>query len=338
MITKINKTYHVLIYTALTTNASNFNSSLCFFDWGQLPRSRWKVTMYALVGNCNYNTNQTMQVFADFSQNNNELVRNTAGALPSTNKDYQHYLGTVINFTNRNANCSFDSKATDNGPTYLDATPTNNLFYLYIYNHGSAQNLFQPNTNGNTALFGFAFEMLDDPIYRTIKSTYNVVFNSEYGLRTYPNGTVYNSFGSIRYFFDWEQLKKGEYLVTASLFTSDDPTSTVNFSCQSIYCDLGQGNNSVFNVKSQSGGNMNSNINTFIGIAPYTRASSLLPIISYRDSTPPIYLRQRPPNNFVDVTIRNHYVAQFILERSSATSMNYTLCLNFQWLGDRNED
>jgi hypothetical protein len=331
---QVYKTYHVLIYTTLTTNASNFASSLCFFDWGQLPKSRWRVTMYAEIGNGGYTTNQTMQVFADFSQSRNELVRNSSGAFPSTNKDYKNYLGTVLNFTNRSANCSFHSKATDNGASYLDATPTNNLFNLYIYNHGSAQNLFSPNTNGNTALFGFAFEMLDDPIYRTVRNTYNIVFNSENGTKNYANVTM-NSFGDITYYFDWTQIKQGEYLVTATLYTSKDDTGTINYSCQSIYCDLGQGNNSVFNVKSQSGGNLNQNINTFLGIAPYTLAPSLLPIIAYRDSTPPIYLSQRPTNNLVRVTIRNHYMAQFILERLLAVSMNYTLCLNFQWLGEK---
>lgn len=335
MLQKVNKTYHVMVYTVLTTNSANFASSLCFFDWGQLPKSRWRVKMYATIGNLTFNTNQVMQVFADFSQKENELVKNTSAGLPSTTKDYKTYLGTVINFSNRSANCTFHSKATDNGETYLDSTPIHNVFNLYIYNHGMAQNIFSPNSNGNTALFGFAFEMLDDPIYRTVRNTYNVIFNSERGNRIYPNGTGFNSFGAISYYFDWTQLKEGEYLVYASLFTSDDSTLSINYSCEGVYIDLGQGDSTVFNVKSSTGGNMTRNVNTFVCIAPFIRAGATLPLHSYSDMTPPIFLNSRPKNNLVSVYILNQYLAQFVLEKASTVSLNYTLCLNFQYLGER---
>lgn len=336
MLQKVNKTYHVLVYTVLTTNANNVNSSLCFFDWGQLPRSRWKVKMYGYVGNCSFTSNQVIQVFADFNQNKNELVRNSSGALPTANKDYKTYLGTVINFTNRGNNCTFYSKADDNGATYLDSTPANNIFNLYLYNHGGGQGLFTPNSNGNTALFGFAFEMLDDPIYRTVRNTYNIILNSENGTKI-GNATGYNSLGAMNYYFDWDLLKKGEYLVYTSLVTSDDPlyATAYNGSTNSVYIDFGQGNKTVFNVKSSSGGNMNRNVNYFLAIAPYIRPNSYFPIISYRDSTPPIFLTERPTNNTISVYLLNGYLPQYIFERQNPAPMNYTLCLNFQYLGEK---
>lgn len=338
MITKINKTYHIVVYTALTTNAINWNSNLCFFDWGQLPKSRWKVKMYLQSGSCNFNTNQVAQVFADFSQKNNELVRNTSRLLPSGNKDYQDYLGTVIGFTNRATNFNiFYSKADDNGATYLDATPTNNLFNVYLYNHGVGQGLFSPNVNGQTSIIGFSFEMLDDPIYRTIKSNYTVVFNSDYADK---NNTSNNSIGNLSYNFDWTQLKQGEYLVSCSLFSSDDPLATnpayYNYSSNAIYADLGQGNSSVFHVKSPSGQTMKDS--NFLCLAPYIRPASILPFISFDDMTPPIFLSQRPSNNLITIYIYTLYQPQFNFARPLGTVMNYTLAMNFKFLGHRNED
>ena len=329
MLKKINKTYHLLVYTQLTTNASNWNSLLCFFDWGLLPRSRWKVKMYMCSGTIGFSSNQAIQVFSDFGQNNNELVRNIDMSLPLGNKDYKHYLGTVINFTNRSANATFWSNADDNGETFLDCTPTNNLFNMYLYNHGSNQGLFTPNTNSNMAIFGFSFEQLDDPIYRTIKSSYNIVFNSEYaGL----NSTTNNDLGNLNYFFDWKQLKQGQYNVTCSLLTSDDSSSSINFGSYAIFCDLGQGNNSVFGAMSSSGGKLK-DVN-FLSLARIVKPVSKLPLISFNDSTPPIFLNSRPTNNNITIFILSSYSTQIFFTRPLGTIVNYTLCLNFQWLGE----
>ena len=335
MATKINKTYHILINTMLTTNTTTWNSNLCFFDWEQLPKSRWKVKMYLQSNSCNFNSNQVIQVFADFSQNNNELVRNSSGALPTTNKDYKDYLGTVIGFTNRASNFNiFYSRANDNGATYLDATPTNNLFNLYLYNHGVGQGLFSPNVNGNAALIGFSFEMLDDPIYRTIQTSYKIVFNSDYAEKNVQTG---NSLGNLSYYFDWTQLKQGEYLVSCSLFSSDDPLATnptyYNYGSNAVYADIGQGNSSVFHVKSSIGAGMRDS--NFLCLAPFIRPASIFPIVSFNDMTPPIFLNKRPTNNFLNIYIYTLYSPQYPFGRPTGTLMNYTLVMNFKWLGEK---
>lgn len=327
-IKKINKTYHILVYSNITTNVVNqSNNCTALFDFGQLPRSRWRVKYYGSFGAAGFTTNQYPQIFVDFGQNYNELGRNSSGQYPSTLKLNNQYVGGLVNYTNTGAACSFNIAATDNGYFYLDNTPTNNIINITVYNHGIGQSLWTPNMNN--ALFGFAFEQLDDPIYRSIKNVYNVVFNSDYGEN---NSTVDNSLGTKRYYFDWSLLPKGEYEVSTSMTTSDDSYQGINYASYTIFCDLGQGNSTVFTPSNVS--NQKVKFSNFLSVVFCEQTGSKGPLVCYRDYSPPVFLNSRPSNSDVNLYIYSTYTGQFYYTRPILSIMNYTLCFTFRWLGE----
>ncbi len=181
----------------------------------------------------------------------------------------------------------------------------------------------------NNALFCFAFEQLDDPIYRTIKNVYNVVFNSDYGNK---NLTANNSLGSINYYFDWTRLPEGEYQVSTSLSSSTD-SNTTNFGVLSVFCDFGQGNSTVFMPANLSGQRVASS--NFLSMVYIEQAASVGPLVCYNDYTLPVFLNSRPENSNVNLYILQGYTGQTIYSEPIATVMNYTITFTFRWLGQK---
>jgi hypothetical protein len=181
----------------------------------------------------------------------------------------------------------------------------------------------------NNALFGFAFEQLDDPIYRTIRNVYNVVFNSDYGEN---NSNVDNSLGTKRYYFDWTRLPKGEYEVSTTLLTSTD-LGGILFSSFSVFCDFGQGNSTVFMPSNLSGQRVSHT--TFLSVVFIEQAGGTGPLVCYSDYSPPIFLNSRPSNNDVNLYIRSTYTSQLYYSEPLTTDMNYTITFTFRWLGEK---
>ena len=250
---KINKTYHILVYSRLTTNTATQSSNCsAFFDFGRLPRSRWKVKYYGSFGPAGYANNVLPQIHVDFGCNNSDYARNPSNAYPANVRLTRQCIGNMVSYTNYGTPnpTAFNVPSTDNGYIYLDNTPTNNIINIQVLN---LANLAFWVPNMDNALYGFAFEQLDDPIYRTIKNVYNVVFNSELGT---SGVTTNNSLGWKRYFFDWSQLPQGEYEVSTTFNTSADPTNASNYTSFQITCDLGQANSTVFMPTSLSGARM----------------------------------------------------------------------------------
>lgn len=330
---KINKTYHIILYANLTTNTTNQSSNCTgYFDFGLLPKSRWKVKFYGCYGVAGFNNNNYAQVFADFGQKYNEFARDSSGKYISTQKQNQTYVGNIISYTNHGANplnvaCSFNIVASDNGFFYLDSTPSGSVINLFVYNLNQSA-LYNP--TAATGLFCFAFEQLDDPIYRTIKNVYNVVFNSEYGVN---NSTVDNSLGTKQYFFDWSQLPQGQYELTTSMLTSNDPTNVNNYSGFTIFSDFGQGNRTVFYPSNAS--RVRPRTNDFLSLVVLEDAYSIFPLVSYQDYTPPIFLDSRPNNNIVNLYINQTYYQQYYMSRPIGNDMNYTITFTFKWLGEK---
>ena len=326
---KINKSYHILVYSQLTTNtAGQSNNCTAYFNFGLLPRSRWKVKYYGAFGAAGFSSNQYPQIFVDFGQPYNEFARNTSNAYPAALKLNKQYAGGLITYTNSGTGCSFNFAATDNGYFYLENTPTSNIFNILVYNHGAGQGLWIPNIT--PCLFAFAFEQLDDPIYRTIKNVYNVVFNSEYGAN---NSTTDNSLGTKRYYFDWTRLPEGEYEVSTSLSTSSDQGSTTNFGSFTVFCDLGQGNSTTFTATTLSGAKVSNN--NFLSVVFCEQSGSVGPLVCYRDYSPPVFLHARPSNSNVNVYILSTYSGQFYYSKALGINMNYTIAFTFRWLGQK---
>ncbi len=325
---KINKTYHIVIYSQLTTNTTSQSSSCTgVFDFGLLPRSRWRVKYYGAFGTANYTNNVLPQIHVDFGQAYVDYSRRIENIYPPSSRLTRQYTGNMISYTNYGSSCSFNVPAGDNGYFYLDETPRNNFINITVLNLAN-QSLWAPNMNN--ALFGFAFEQLDDPIYRTVQSVYNVVFNSVYGSN---NSTTDNSLGTENYYFNWQQLPEGEYEVSTAMHTSTDSSNSISYSSFSIFADFGQGNSTVFmpsNVSNQRVSSTN-----FLSVVFYEQSGSTGPLVSYRDYSPPVFLHARPSNNNLDVYILSTYSGQFYYSRPLGTNMNYTICFTLRWLGSR---
>jgi hypothetical protein len=167
-------------------------------------------------------------------------------------------------------------------------------------------------------------EMLDDPIPRSIKNAYNIVFNSLNGTSTLPN--------SVSYQFDWERLPRGKYLVNTTMMTSRDENNIILYSPISLNCDLGQTNQTVFFPSNQAGGRL-SKLN-FVAVLFATgttiNGGSRDALDTYRDQNVGIYLENRPSNNTVLIELRNSFQAF----QNYPVTFNYTVVFHFQWLGE----
>jgi hypothetical protein len=328
---KINKTYHILVYSNLTTNTVNqSNNCTAFFDFGRLPKSRWRVKYYGAFGAVGFTNNILPQIHVNFGQMKVDYGRNTSNAYPLNSRLTRQCVGNMISYTNYGSGCSFNVPAGDNGYFYLDNTPTDNIINIQVFNLAN-QTYWVPNMSN--AVYGFAFEQLDDPIYRTVKNVYNVVFNSDYG----ANGTTSNnSLGWKRYFFDWTRLPEGEYEVSTIMHTSTDPSNVANFSGYQISCDFGQGGSTVFMPTSLSNARMP--YDDFLCMVFVEQPGSVGPLVAYRDYTPPVFLQSRPYNYDVNIYINNHYISQGYYSRTTGVDMDYTICFTFRWLGNRNDD
>ena len=155
---------------------------LCYFDWSLLPQSRWKCRLTASLGVTGFGSNQVSQVFIDLGQMNNEMGRNSEGYYNGSSKYNSQYVGTFTE-SNQGTNSNFTCSATKNPPVYLNQTPTNNSFKLNLINHGSGQALFVPNFN--LSMVVLSMEMLDDPIPRSVKNMFYVVFKRHQRLSYY---------------------------------------------------------------------------------------------------------------------------------------------------------
>lgn len=319
------KVYNIVILSQLTTTVTGQSSDcLCFFDWSLLPQSRWKCRLTSVLGSAGFTTNQVCQVFTDLGIMNNEMARNSVGGYTGTNRYNSQYVGTIME-TNQGANATFYCPATKNPPFYLNQTPQNTSFKLNLVNHGVGQGLFTPNITA--CIFVLSMEMLDDPIPRNIKNSYNIVFNSTSGNSTLPN--------SINYQFDWGRLPRGKYQFRTTMMTSKDDNATTFFGPICIFCDLGQGSQTVHFVRNQS--TVRPAIVNLVAVLFATGnningSGATGALYTYKDQNAPIYLENRPSNNDVLIELRSAYSGLFL--PNLPATLNYTIVFHFQWLGE----
>lgn len=327
----VNKFYHINLLGQVGTLTTNQTSNcLFYFDWGQLPQSRWKVYVSANYGTAGYTTNQQCLINVDLGQQEIELARGYNGAYTGTStQDKNIFVATYTNPSNQGATCVFQIASTVNHPIYLDSTPTLTSFIKTLRSTGPARALFTPNSGLDRVVL--SFEQLDDPIPRSIKNAYRVVFNS-------PIGTMNTLFGDYSFYYDWSTLPEGEYLVTMSFITNNIGVVNTLYAGNSIFIDLGQANSTVFYASNQA--NFNVRNKNFVGMTLYSGTNTLgagavLPIYANSDTTKPIYLKSRPTNNNVNVLILSDYSSQFVLDMISTNDnlYNYTLILDFNLLG-----
>lgn len=327
----VNKFYHIILLGQVgTLTTSQVSNCLFFFDWGQLPRSRWRVYITANHGTGNYTTNQQCLIDVDLGQNEVDLARGFNGAYAGTSQqDKNIFVATYTNPSNQGTANIFQIGSTANPPIYLDSTPTATSFIKTLRSTGPGRTLFTPNTSIDRIIL--SFEQLDDPIPRSIKTSYQVVFNSSMG-------TMDQIFGRYYYDYDWNTIPEGEYLVNMSFITNSLSVIDTKFAGNSIFIDLGQYNQSVFYASNQA--NFNVVNKNFVGMTLYSGINTLgqsgtTPIYANSDTTKPIYLKSRPSNNNVQVQILTDYSPQGALDMLSTNDplYNYTLVLNFNLLG-----
>lgn len=324
----VNKFYHIVLLGNVGTLITNTVSNcLFFFDWGQLPKSRWRVYITANLGTVNFNTNQQCLINVDLGQSEIELAKGYNGAYAGTSQqDKNIYVGCFTNPSNNGATNVFQINSTANPPIYLDATPNNNSFIHTLRNNLGPRTGFGPNMAVSRVIL--SMEQLDDPIPRSIKNSYQVVFNSSLG--TMNN----NMLGNYSFYYDWTTLPQGEYLVNMTFLTNNISVVDNRYAGNSIFIDLGQANNTVFFPSGQD--NYNVVNKNFVGMLLFSGTNTLgqgasAPFYCNSYTTKPLYLRSRPTNNDVNVLILTDYKQQYILDMISTNDplYNYTLCLTF---------
>lgn len=327
----VHKFYHInLLGNVGTLTTNQVSNCLFYFDWGLLPQSRWNVYITANQGAMGFTVNQQCSINIDLGQNEVDLARGFNGAYAGTSQqDKNIYVACFPNPSNHASNCVFQFGSTANPPIYLDSTPTGNSFIKTLRQTAGNRPLFSPNITTDRVIL--SFEQLDDPIPRSIKTSYQVVFNS-------PIGMMGTYFGDYTFYYDWTTIPEGEYLVNMSFITNQTTATEIKYSGNSIFVDLGQANSTVFYASNQA--NFNVRNKNFVGMTLFSGTNTLgagatLPIYSNNDTTKPIYLKSRPTNNNVNVLILNDYSPQFILGMITANNplYNYTLVLNFNLLG-----
>lgn len=320
----VNKFYHiVLLGNVGTLTVNQVSNCLYYFDWGLLPKSRWRVYTTANLGTFNYSSNQYCLINVDLGQNT-DLAKNIYGSYNiTTQSDKNIYISNFINPSNQGSTCVFQFGQHQVNSIYLDSTPTGSTIRQTLLNGG--RTLFTPTVNISRIIL--SFEQLDDPIPRSIKTSYQVIFNSSLG--------VMNSiFGIYSFYYDWANIPQGEYLVNMSFTTNNIAVVDTKFSGNSIYIDLGQGNSTVFIPSNQA--NYDVSNKNFVGMTLFQGTNGLgqgaqFPLYSNSDTTKPLYLKSRPINNNVDVLILSDYKQQYPLDMTSTNDplYNYTLVLTF---------
>lgn len=321
----VNKFYHIVLLGQVgTITSSQVSNCLFFFDWGQLPKSRWKVYITAGMPTTAYTTNQTGLINIDLGQSV-DLAKAYNGKYSGTSQvDKNIYVSNYLNPANYGALNVFQIHSNSTNPIYLNSTPSNNTIIKTYRNNISSRPLFTPNTSTDIVIL--SMEQLDDPIPRSIKTSYQVVFNSTLG-------TMNGGFGSYSYFFDWSTIPQGEYLVNMSMISNGNIANPIIYSTCSVYIDLGQ-DDTVFFPSNQQ--NYNIRNKSFVGFCPLSGTNTLgqggcPPLYSNHNTTKPLYISSRPTNNNVIVNILSDYKEQYAI--SLASIYNYTLILNFNLLG-----
>jgi hypothetical protein len=156
---------------------------------------------------------------------------------------------------------------------------------------------------------------------------YNYVLNSQIA-----STTAGNTVGE-KFFIDWTQMDNTPYKVTFS-FMSANQVST-NAQVANIYCDLGQGATTTM-VGSGFPTGINSDFgfrSGFLGnleVRSYTNSTPTSGSYLYASTTtnPPIYILNRPQNNYVFIEIHQSLETQFT--NYSPIPAMYSMILSFE--------
>lgn len=153
------KVYNVVLNSALGTVNSSFNQYTFFYNWGQIPEGRYKVT-FSFMSSAGTLTNTSVcNVFIDLGQKNITFGNNISGSLVI--KYTRQYLG-MLRYTGTGANTYLFAEENMNAPIYLNNRPTNNNIVVYMRNSDFAQNSYSLTTAPNNYSLVLNFELLDD--------------------------------------------------------------------------------------------------------------------------------------------------------------------------------
>ena len=144
---------------------------------------------------------------------------------------------------------------------------------------------------------------------------YNVILESNVG-------TGAGNYGRT-YYIDWSILPQGAYKVSFNFNSA--VVITVNNIIANIFCDLGQGQNTII-ANGQTGSVYRQN---YLGTLYWTGTGANNALYAHITSNPPIYLTQRPMNNTVFIEIHTNS-APFETNYAAPDVGQYTMVLSFE--------
>lgn len=153
------KVYNVVLNSALGTAVGAFIQYTFFYNWGQIPEGRYKVTFSFMSSAGNLTNTSVCNVFIDLGQKNITFGNNISGSLVI--KYTRQYLG-MLRYSGTGANTYLFAEENMNAPIYLNNRPTNNNVNVYMRNSDFAQNSYSFTTAPANYSLVLNFELLDD--------------------------------------------------------------------------------------------------------------------------------------------------------------------------------
>ena len=111
------KVYNVVLNSALGTVNNNFQQYTFFYNWGQIPEGKYKVTFSFMSSQGNLTNASVCNLFIDLGQKNITFANNISGTLVI--KYTRQFLG-MLRYSGTGANTYLFCEANMNSPIYLN--------------------------------------------------------------------------------------------------------------------------------------------------------------------------------------------------------------------------
>jgi hypothetical protein len=153
------KVYNVVLNSALGTVVSAFNQYTFFYNWGQLPEGRYKVTFSFMSSAGTLLNTSVCNVFMDLGQKYINFGNNSSNS--SVINYTRQYLG-MLRYSATGANSYLFAEENMNPPIYLNNRPTNNNIDVFMRNSNATQSAYSFTTAPANYTLVLNFELLDD--------------------------------------------------------------------------------------------------------------------------------------------------------------------------------
>jgi hypothetical protein len=122
------KTYNLVLQSSVGTNGTP--NETFFFDWGQLPQSRYSVQFTFNSADVAPTSIYVANLFLDLGQQPNTFM--VTSTLETSVQPRGNYLGCLSSLGGGGVNHYYFADLTTNPPIYLNNRPTNNNLFVEI--------------------------------------------------------------------------------------------------------------------------------------------------------------------------------------------------------------